>query len=135
MKHLLKLLCLFFIFKSFRFFNLVLPLRINQLVQLMRILMRPFGFHDVEVFVLKDLIGRQWLFGLLFRLELIDLILVELDLHLILVAQVAEVLRVIVDYQLGVSIHTRRPFVLLLGLQLVSIWIQHRDRWRLKQVL
>ena len=101
----------------------------------MRILMRPFGFHDVEVFVLKDLVSRQWLLGLLFRLELIDLILVELDLHLFLVAQVAEVLRVIVDYQLGVSIHTRRPFVLLLGLQLVSIWIQHRDWWRLKQVL
>jgi len=85
-KHLLKLLSLFFIFKSFRFFNLVLPLRINQLVQLVCILMRPFGFHDVKVLVLKDLIGRQWLFWLFFRLELIDLILEELDLHLILVA-------------------------------------------------
>lgn len=48
--------------------------------------MRPFSFHDVEVLVLKDLIGRQWLFGLLFGLELINLILEELDLHLILVA-------------------------------------------------
>ena len=59
--------------------------------------MGPFGLHDVKVLVFKDLVRRKGLFGLFLGFKLINLILKELDLHLIFAAQVAEVLWVIVD--------------------------------------
>ena len=93
--------------------------------------MWPFRLHDVEILIFKNFISRKRLLGLLFSFKLINLVLEEFNLHLIFVTQVTQVLWIVVNYQLGVRVHARLPFVLplLWCLIVTNFWILHHWNW------